>query len=170
MYTVYKCKSCECGPCYCATANVDQPNEFGDCHPQPDICPYFGKNESPEFEMCAPEIRPNSPKWLDAMQEWINGDGYEKAPEKLRDAVMACSMVPVGLYSIDMIRVYNLLREAEEGIFCGFMELEDFDKALKKLTKKELIAAIFPEAFKAGIAYAEYVRQEKYVNPEFPEI
>lgn len=169
MQTVYKCKNCEYGPCYCSTVHHEE-MPFGEDCDAPFTCPYFGHGETPEWEMCAPEITPNSPKWLDGMQEWMQGEGYDKAPEKLRDAIMACSMAPAPFYASDLMRVFNFLREVEESTYSSFMDREEMEKQLKKITKRELIAAIFPEAFKAGVAYAEYVRQEQHREPTFPTL
>ena len=98
MQSVYKCKACDYGPCYCQTAWRPEENMFGDdenCD-RPFHCPYFGDQEQTDFNLVNPEIRLNT-KFAAAMEEWLCGVGYDDAPEDLRDAVYGCGMEPRGI-------------------------------------------------------------------------
>lgn len=167
MKNVYKCNGCEYGPCYCCTSyKPDQANFFGEEEPAdlPHYCPYFSDSESPEWEITAPEMNPTNIQYIDKMQEWINGEGYDNAPEELRDGIVACDLFPPRFPFQNLMYVFNFLRNYEENTYSADFEMEDMQKQLNKIKKSELIAAIFPEAFKAGIIYGEILRQKREQN------
>ena len=87
------------------------------------------------------------------------GEGYDNAPEEIRDGLAID--LRGRLESFEAAHVIGLLREYEEDRFSGCFEREELSKKINKLTKWELLNAIFPEAFKAGIIYAEKLRQER---------
>ena len=58
------------------------------------------------------------------------------------------------------------LREQEEDARSGFFDREEWQKKMARLGKWELLNAIFPEAFKAGIIYGELVRQRLAAKKE----
>lgn len=161
MRPVWKCKLCAFGPCYIQSTGMDRTpaTTFGDDdNAIPRRCPHFD-GVFPEFEVCAPEANPWSIRWIDRMQEWIMGEGYDNAPEEIRDGLAID--LRGRLESFEAAHVIGLLRDYEEDRFAGCFEREELTKKINKLTKWELLNAIFPEAFKAGIIYAEKLRQER---------
>jgi len=159
MNPVWKCKNCDRGPCYVQSPNREENRDaFGQCEPVPPLlCPYCSE-ESPEFELCAPEVRYRI-KWCDEMYEWLSGPGYDNAPEEIRDglAIELESRIDRHL----AMRITGLLRNYEESATADFLECEEWKKELKKISKDELFNVAFPEGFKAGIIYGEMIRQRK---------
>ena len=154
---VWKCKECEYGPCYIQCKETSRQSIFGDIdNGQPQYCPYFHETQ-PEFEVCAPEANPWKISWIDQMQEWIMGDGYENAPEEIRDGLAID--LKGRLDRFEIMHVIGLLRNYEEDCLAGGFERDELIKKLGKLSKWELLNAIFPEAFKAGLIYGEMIRQ-----------
>ena len=156
---VWKCKACEYGPCYIQCKGMKRQSVFDeDDGGQPPRCPYFDE-EQPEFVVCAPEANPWSIRWIDQMQEWIMGEGYENAPEEIRDGLAVDLKGRSDRFEI--MHVIGLLRDYEEERLSGCFEREDLLKKISKIPKWDLLNAVFPEAFKAGIIYAEMIRQRK---------
>ncbi|MBQ9501875.1 MAG: hypothetical protein IJU70_06940 [Lentisphaeria bacterium] len=159
MNPVWKCTACEFGPCYVQCDRRDTGSIFGDddCG-RPAYCPQTSE-ETPEFEPCAPEANPWSLRWIDMMQEWLMGEGYDAAPEEIRDGLAIDLHGRIEKY--DAMRIIALLRDREEDASGGFFDREEWLKKMAKVSKWDLLNAVFPEAFKAGIIYGEMVRQRK---------
>lgn len=160
---VWKCAKCELGPCYIQCKRTYPRDIFGqDDGLQPTQCPYSSE-EYPEFEFCAPEVR-YSVRWMEELGEWLNGPGYDDAPEEIRDGLAVELHGKIDAW--EAVKIIGILRNYEEDPPVGIMEQEEFEKSLKKISKGELLNAIFPEAFKAGLIYGELVRQRKLKHHE----
>ena len=160
MNPVWKCTVCEFGPCYVQCDRRNAPGSiFGDGDDgQPLHCP-MSSEETPEFEIVAPEANPWSIRWIDQMQEWLMGDGYYDAPEKIRDGIAIDLHCKIEKY--EAMRIIDLLRDYEDDMRSGFCDREEWTKKMAKVSKWDILNAVFPEAFKAGVIYGELVRQKK---------
>jgi len=157
---VWKCKNCEYGPCYVQCTNAqDDTGAFGEDGPLPPlICPWFSEGE-PDFRFNAPEVKYNF-KWGEELYDWLEGgEGYDNAPEEIRDglAVELASRID----GATAMRIIGLLRDYEEDYMATYPERAEWEKEFRKISKGELLNAVFPEAFKMGIMYGEMIRQRK---------
>ena len=161
MQSIYKCKECNYGPCYCQTAWRPEENMYGDDEnlDRPLHCPYFGDQEQSDFNLVNPEIRMNT-KFSAAMEEWLCSVGYDDAPEDLRDAILGCGMDPRGIDAGKALKALRMIEEYDEGYLWG-TEMEEWKRSFDKIKKIDLLNAIFPIAFKAGIIYGEMLRQKR---------
>lgn len=157
MNPVWKCEACADGPCYIQSSRKATKTVFGEeGDSQPRHCPYYLETEV-ECEPVAMEANPWSIRWIDRMQEWLAVDGYDRAPEELRDGIMIDLACRIDRY--EAMRIINLLRNYEADSANGCIDRDVYLKQFAKLGKWELINAIFPEAFKAGLIYGEMIRQ-----------
>lgn len=163
MY-VYKCKNCDDGPCYFHTGKKDARGgmfgEFGNCD-QPYTCPRFGNQETPDWEVLQSPCGTIGD--CEMIVDWMGMEVYDNAPEELRDAICGCGFEPRGLATREALRIIGVIREYEANRhdWIGETEREEWLKQFNKINKWELLNAIFPEAFKAGIVYGEKLRQER---------
>lgn len=159
---VWKCKNCEYGPCYIQCKNErDDGSVFGDGGPMPPlICPWFSEGE-PDFQFNAPEVQYNL-RWGEELYEWLCGEGYDNAPEEIRDGLAVELDSRIDGYRA--MQIIGLLRRYEEDRDSGWVDREEFSKELKKISREELLNAVFPEAFKMGVIYSEMIRQRKVKN------
>lgn len=170
MNFTYKCKMCEYGPCYCHTGRKLSGSLYGDSEgegeDQPLRCPYFSDSVNPDFEPVISEVKLDT-KFCEEMKEWLGGEGYDNAPERLRDAILGFGF---GSYFSmhETMKIIGLLREWEDGNgdYCSSFERDEWLKKFKKIGKFDLINAIFPEAFKAGVIFAEIERQKRLIKEE----
>lgn len=157
----FKCKKCDYGPCYCRTTSKKSSGIYGeedDGHPL--CCPYFGDQEYPEFQPVLPEVCLNT-KFCDRMMEWLESEGYDDVPEDLRDAIYGCSLEPRGIIDPGKaFRALQIVRQYDERYLWGD-ELEKWQKEFAKIKKIDLLNAIFPIAFRAGIIFGEIERQKR---------
>ena len=167
MNTVWKCKECQFGPCYVQTGRKPDGSIFGSDDDLRPLCCPESDEESPEFEPVAPEANPWSLRWIDEMQEWLNGEGWENAPEEIREGIMIDLRGRIDKY--EAMRITGLLRDLEEDARSGVFDREEWQKKMAKIGKWELLNAIFPEAFKAGIIYGELVRQRLAAKKEMSD-
>lgn len=156
MNIVWKCQACQSGPCYVQTGRKPDGSIFGDDDCRPSCCPE-SYEESPEFELVAPEANPWSLRWIDEMQESLNGEGWDNAPEEIREGIMIDLRGKIDRY--EAMRIIGLLRDLENDFKSGFIDREEWQKKMAKIGKWELLNAVFPEAFKAGLIYGEMIRQ-----------
>ena len=158
MTPVWKCAGCDQGPCYFQCAKANPRTLFGEDDGSPPFyCPYSGEHV-PEFEFCAPDVHFNM-RYCEEMAEWLMGPGYDNAPPEIRDALAVdlCGRID----GWRAMQITQVLRNYEETGIVGIAEQEDWDKAMKKISKGELLNAIMPEAFKAGLIYGEMIRQRR---------
>lgn len=157
---VFKCNACEYGPCYCQTVPRTDADIYGEgddgC---PHFCPYFGDQEQPEFELVLPEVRLNT-RFCEEMMEWLGGEGYDNAPETLRDAILGFGMNPKGIDEGKALQALRIIQQYDEEHLYGY-ELEEWKREFDKIKKIDLLNAIFPAAFKAGIIFGEIERQKR---------
>ena len=161
MNTVWKCKSCEYGPCYYYTEKKEPENSiYQNEDTPPGYCPQFGECGTADFNVVLPEITLNT-KTTESMQEWLSGEGYDNTPEQIRDGILGFGFSPILFRYEDALAVLQLLREYEDNNhYLSSWQRDDWLKRFKKISKYDLINAIFPEAFKAGIIFGEMIRQK----------
>ena len=156
MDYVFKCQECETGPCYVSGRNAVSDGSVYDnsSSPYPPCrCP-FCSDENANFELVDPNV--SSVRFGEYLQDWLAGEGYDSAPEELRDAILGDGFEQHisrnGSY--DLLRIIGMLR----GVSCYSFERDDFVDELKKQKKEDLIrdllATLYPEGFKSGICYA----------------
>lgn len=159
---VYKCEKCTYGPCYIQTRANGGGSIFGDGDTgEPHYCPHFADEPEaePEFELCATEANPYKLRWIDGMQEWLDGEGWDSAPQEIKDVVYS-DIQPKGFQAYELLRITGLLRELEADQTYGALDREELEKKLKKYSRWELLNAVLWEGFRAGVIYGEYVRQK----------
>ncbi len=159
MNPVWKCAECECGPCYIQAAKSNPGTVFGEDDGRvPMRCPYSDENR-PDFEFCAPDVH-FTMRYCEEMYEWLSGPGYDNAPPEIRDALAVDLRGRIDGWRA--MEITGLLREYEEETGFGWIaEREEWERKMKKVSRIELLNAIFPEGFKAGIIYAEMIRQRR---------
>ena len=92
-----------------------------------------------------------------------SGPGYDHAPIEIRDALAVDLRGRIDGWRA--MEITGLLREYEEESGFGWIaEREEWERKMKKVSRIELLNAIFPEGFKAGIIYAEMIRQRREAN------
>ena len=147
----FVCKNCEFGPCYCSSP-MDK--SF-------DIC---GQISDPTFPTnCLYEENPNwkfikkpsvTNKFCNDCYEWFCGDGYDRCPEWLQNLVNGDGGMAINVFTGKIVEVLNFI----DGYESNYWEREGLLKDLKKITKEDLISAIFPQAFTAGLIFSEMER------------
>ena len=158
MTDIYKCKSCSFGPCFCGSKYKPEPDMFGQTEGnEPYLCPYG--MEDAEWKFLAPEVRLTEPSWLDSLQEWMSVEGYDAAPEIIQDVVLGFSLIPSGISMSEIENAYGILRQISDH-YTSFFDREELEKRLKRIPRNVMICAVFIEAFKGGVAFAEQVRQK----------
>lgn len=156
---VYKCKSCDCGPCYhCSKNGVTEDPYSGVEDFSPCYCPLSGENSQAEWEKVINPARTGR-DLFGSLYEWLNGDGYDTASEPLRDAIMAGGFEPSRRWEIDArkgIAMYDEFRE-----LCyewDGADLEEFKKRMAKINKVDAVIGVWSRAFQTGLMYAERLR------------
>lgn len=154
--TVFKCKECEIGPCFHQSENASSSGAYSDDELFPLVCPH-GCEENTDWQPLPCVCR--NTRFGKEMQEWISGEGWDIMPEDIRDAICSGGLNARGVNAEKAVRALRMLEDYDEGHLWG-NDLEEWKKEFSKISKIDILNAIFPTAFQAGIIYAEMLRHK----------
>lgn len=152
----FVCRNCDYGPCYSSVSENLDPDIFGQVPDPvfPDNCLY-DNGEVPNWKFVKqPRI---SNKFCDDCYEWFCGEGYDKCPEWLQSLVNGEGTIRLLSFAGKIASVTGLLENYES----HYWDREELLKELKKYTKEDMLEAIFPMAFIAGLIFGEMERQRR---------
>lgn len=91
---LFKCKSCELGPCYCGGENATTSDAYsGEDALMPIACPFSGENEDPEWmPVLSPGITQKGCEQLEQL-DWAD-DAFERMPDWVRDMKAGGKSIP----------------------------------------------------------------------------
>lgn len=152
---VFKCTACdEFAPCYfqCDKAFTRDIAGFGEDYV---CCP----TECPHGNAAAwRELTPDQPERLSSTEdlgEWLSGAGYENCPEEIRDEII-CFGISRAFDSDKVRQAFGLLIDYDR----HYISHQELTKEFDRIKKLEIVAAVYVEAFRAGIIWREKYLQE----------
>ena len=92
---------------------------------------------------------------------------YDECPEHVKAACYGELIKPSSNWRLKYVNLLRMMADDDQYYGC---EEDEIGKKIDKMTKKEIINAIIPEAFAAGVIY-DFIRRttEEYKGAEDPE-
>lgn len=153
----YKCQSCDFGPCYVSvpTREIQNGSIFEpESYAFPNVCP----NELEEFARFKGIPIPNGPEAVDALIDWINGPAYDTADQFVIDCVQQTGIFAL-MANGAIYKIWELFSIREQPDKYDLPE-EEFNKILKRYSKKQIFKSVFFYAFSAGVLFYDRMRRD----------
>lgn len=155
MGVVFKChnKECEKYPCY-LSGGLKVQGILGEYSVgTPFDCPFDECGETADWK----EVPYRKDSYFGDVLEFIEGEGFDNLPPYFENLFFGDGIRVDSDYYVE--KLANALQDRSK--YPTIDEKDGINNLIKKMKKEDIIKAVFPSAFRMGLAYGEYLRQTK---------